>query len=135
MAFGGVQANTLVGPAAGPLGIEAAALTLAANIGAFDITADDSGALTTDNTTTPADHNVIPAAFGPGEGNWTQADVDAVFVILNTPTVAANVRIALVSKVLTGGNLVVNVHNVEGVAALTGISVTLLYLHSMVRGN
>ncbi len=135
MAFAGVQANTLVGPAAGPLMVVAGDLELDAVIGAFDITAADSGALTTDNTTTPANTNAIPAAFGPGEGNWVQADVDAVFVVLNTPFVGANVRLALVSKVLTAGDLVVNVHSTEGIANPTGISVTMLYLHSMVRGN
>ncbi len=134
MAFGGAQANTLVGPAAGPLGVTAGGLGLLANIGAFAIAAADSGALTTDNTATPANHNTIPAAFGPGEGNWTQADVDSVLVILEHTDLNANCRVVLVSKVLTAGNLVVNVHSVEAGIA-TGVSVALLQLHTLVQGN
>lgn len=133
MAFGGVQANTLIGPTAGPLGLTVSGITLAANIGAFAIAAADSGALTTDSTP-PANTNAIPAAFGPGEGNWTQADVDAVMVFLDNAVVVANARIGLVSKVLTAGNLVVNIHSLE--AGIPGaISVTLLYLHTIIRGR
>ena len=98
MAFAGTQANTVVGPAAGPNMLEITGVTLAAFVGAFDITAADSGALTTD-ATPPADTNAIPAAFGPGSGNWTQADVDAVLVTVDHSDVNANSQLRLVSKV------------------------------------
>ena len=50
MAFAGTQVDTLIGPAAGPLGLEVTGVTLVANIGAFSLAADDSGAFTTDAT-------------------------------------------------------------------------------------
>jgi hypothetical protein len=134
MAFGGAQVNTIIGPAVGPLGLELSGVTLAANVGAFDLTAADSGAFTSDNTTTPANTNTIPAAFGPGEGNWTQAQVDAVLITLNHADTNANSRLGLRSKTLVGGNLVVNLHSVEA-GAVTAVLVQLLSLHSAIQGR
>ena len=138
MAFGGAQVNTIIGPAVGPLGLEVTGLALSANVGAFAIAATDSGALTTDNTTTPANTNTIPAAFGPGEGNWTQADVDAVIVTKDHADVNANSRVAwgtgIVGKTLVGGNLVLNVHSAEA-GIVTALSIQLMLMHSIIRGR
>lgn len=92
--------------------------TLAGRAGAFDVTAVDSGALTTDQTP-PADHDAIDPGFGPGEGNWTQEDVDRVQVSVidgDDTALATGSVVHLVSKVLLAGDLVVNFHN-KGVGA------------------
>ena len=133
MAFGGVLATATVGPVAGPLMLELTGVTLAANAGAFNLAAADSGAFTTD-ATPPANHNAIAAAFGPGTGNWVAGDVDAVIVTVSFSGVAANSAVGLVSKVLTAGDLVVNFHSTEA-GAVAGLTIQLVYLHHAVRGR
>jgi hypothetical protein len=93
----------------------------------------DSGVLTTDLTTTPPGAIQIPTTFGPGEGNWTQADVDAVDVILNdqTPAPAPSANLAYY-KQLVGGNLQVGVHN-RGVAQAVPIEIALDAQHTIGR--
>lgn len=115
MAFGGVQTNQTPGETgAFPSTIQISALTLDGRIAVFDVAEVDSGALTTDQTP-PADTNAIAANFGPGEGNWTQADVDLVQVHIQDPDDAAipvgGSVVGCVSKALVGGNLVLNFHN------------------------
>jgi hypothetical protein len=108
---------------------------LLAFVGAFDPLGvqADSGLVTTDLTTTPAGAITIPTTFGPGEGNWTQADVDAVDVILNdqTPAPAPGVDLAAY-KALVGGNLQVGVHN-RGIAPAILVEVALDAQHTIGR--
>ena len=133
MAFGGALTSTVIGPAAGPNAVILAGNTLAANVGAFAIGAADSGRYTTDQTP-PANETAIPGAFGPGEGAWTQADVDAVMVTIDNAVVAANTRLGLAAKSLVAGNLNIDIHSLE--VGIPGAStVTLQLLHTLVRGR
>lgn len=111
MAFGGAA---VVGQSS-PNIHEVTGLTLGPNAGAFDPTgvAADSGLLTTDLTTTPALAVQIPTTFGPGEGNWTAADVTAVEVHHDDSSVAANVRVGVAQIGLVGGNLQVGLHGLD----------------------
>jgi hypothetical protein len=107
---------------------------LGAFVGPFNPPAQpDSGLLTTDLTTTPPGAIQIPTTFGPGEGNWTQADVDAVDVILNdqTPAPAPSANLAYY-KQLVGGNLQVGVHN-RGTAPVINVEVALDAQHTIGR--
>jgi|GEM_PF-1833318 len=99
---------------------EITGVTLGANVGAYDPTgvAADSGLLTTDLTTPPAGAVLIPTTFGPGEGNWTQADVNVVGVYVEDSSVGADVRVAVAQKALVGGNLQIGIHSLE--AGLAG---------------
>jgi hypothetical protein len=75
----------------------------------------------------------IPTTFGPGEGNWTQADVDAVDVILNDQTPAPAPGMDLVYyKALVGGNLQVGVHN-RGLGPVVNVEASINAQHTISR--
>ena len=132
MAFGGAAVQNLVGQAARGVNIlEVTGLTLGANVGAFAIGAADSGRLTTDQTP-PANETAAGLTFGPGEGNWTQDDVDAVTVVIENAVVVANARVGLAAKNLTAGNLEVDVHSLE-LGILGAVTLRLVYEHSRIR--
>jgi hypothetical protein len=80
MAFGGVQVNS-----SGANALRITGLTLAARVGAPDLTgaAADSGVLVTN--TVGANQNQIPIAFGKGQGNWVAGDDAKVIIIPNDP--------------------------------------------------
>lgn len=84
--------------------------TLAARIGAPDITAADTGQLTTG--TPVANQNQIPVDFGRGAGNWVAGDEDNISLSINDPSSAATGSdVHWVSYAITGGNLVITIHN------------------------
>ncbi len=123
MAFGGVAAPDVPGVTGAVVGTcRVGGLTLAARVGAPDATgaAADSGVFTTGTPT--ANQNQLPATFGPGAGNWV-AGQDAHVQVTGLendpdgPAAAAGGSFAhLFSKSISGGNLVVVVHNKGSVA-------------------
>jgi hypothetical protein len=120
MAFGGAPALVALGQ--NVIKVQGT-LSLGANAGPFDPTgvAVDSGLITTDLTTTPGGAVTLPTTFGPGEGNWTQADVDAVTVVVNDQ---APIPTGLVYiKLLVGGNLVIGVHSRAAPAVVIDASI------------
>jgi len=93
---------------------EATGLTLAANVGAYDPTgvAADSGLLST-AAAPPAGAVALPATFGPGQGNWTAADVAALDARVEDSAVTADARGAIAQKALVGSDLQIGVHSLE----------------------
>jgi hypothetical protein len=134
MAFGGAAVQNPIGEGArGRNILEITGLTLGAPAGAFNIANADSGRLTTDQTP-PANETAVGATFGPGEGAWTQDDVDAVTVVIHNAVVAANVRVELNGKNLTAGNLEVDIHAPDaGGSAPGAVTLRLIYEHSAIR--
>lgn len=127
MAFGGTPSLVVLGQ--NKLVYKAA--TLLARAGAADVAAGDTGGLTTDNTTTPANYSALPADFGPGEGNWTQEDVDAVSVV----AVNGSDQNSFVdfTKTLVGGNLDLVVHSIGSAAVGASLELHLDASHSLSR--
>jgi len=130
MAFGGAVVNNFIqqneaGTARGNNILEITGVTLGVVAGAYNIANADSGRLTTDSTP-PANEDAISPLFGPGMGNWLQEDVDAVTALVYNAVVAANVRVGLVAKNLTTGNLEVDIHSVEA-GNPVGVTIRLIY--------
>ena len=94
--------------------------------------AEDSGLLTTDLTTTPANAVTIPTTFGPGEGNWTAADVAAVEVIQEDSTVTPNARGCVGEISLVGGNLQIGIHSLEA-GILGALKIRIKAEHTLSR--
>lgn len=127
MAFGGAPVTVALG--SNKVNFQAA--TLAARAGAAAVANADTGGLTTDNTTTPANYNTLPANFGPGEGNWTQADVDAVLI---TPMNGSDQNSFVdFTKTLVGGNLDVVVHSIGSAAVAATNEIFLDASHTATR--
>jgi len=129
MAFGGVPNVTV----STRNYYEVLGLTLGANVGAFDPTgvAADSGLLST-AAAPPVGAIALPTTFGPGQGNWTAADVAMVWGALFDGSVVANVRIAPVWRQLVGGDLLVGVHSLEA-GAPAAIGLRLTSVHTVIR--
>jgi hypothetical protein len=127
MAFGGAPTTTVLGP--NKLNFKAA--TLAARAGAAAVAAADTGGLTTNTTTTPANYNTLPATFGPGEGNWTQADVDAV--VITSMNGSDQNSFVDYSKTLVAGNLDVVVHSIGSAAVAATNELFLDASHTATR--
>lgn len=101
--------------------LEIGAMGLLGRVGAADPTgvAADSGVLRSDAVVNVNMH-VLPANFGPGRGRWTQADVDALDVLVaeagdsiapSAGAIRTNARPSMFSKALVGADLQVTVHN------------------------
>jgi hypothetical protein len=107
-------------------------LGLGPNAGPFAIVAPDSGRLTTDTTTTPANETpLLTTAWGPGEGNWTANDLAAVTVLVYEATgPGADVR--FVAKNLVGGNVTFDFWSI-GIAPVAVMVIRLIYEHSVIR--
>lgn len=123
MAFGGAATVKVVGPQL--LVVEG--LSLAANVGAADPTgvAADTGVVTSNNGAidTPIANAVqLPADLGPGEDNWTQAELDALEVLLNDAGPNA-------SNLCVIKSLVPNVNPAPPGSAITNNNINLL-IHS-----
>jgi hypothetical protein len=114
MAFGGVQTNTLPNTTTGfrNASISITGLSLAARLGAPNITADDTGLLT--SATPIANQNGLPAGFGPGAGNWTQTDLDNLLVTVEDGDSTANATASapyLFLRALVAGDIKLTIHN------------------------
>jgi hypothetical protein len=143
MAFGGALVNNA--PPTGETFVNRLVLTgvtLAARAGVPDITAADTGRLTTD-TTPPANESSIVnlGTFGPGEGNWIAGDQNRVRVVIHDLNALAQVAVTGATSrvyvsgraVVAGGNLNVTIHNHGAQAtAVGGLRIELDYDHSKI---
>ncbi len=116
MAFGAVPTPNI--PGATGARIKSARVVIATallgRIGAPDITADDTGQLTTG--TPIANQHQLPPTFGRGAGSWVAGDEDDVIVNLEptdnlTITGIAGSITYMSAKTVVAGNLVVTIHN------------------------
>ena len=133
MAFGGAltqrrQCAAARGPFINYIRLEG--LTLAARVGAFDITAADSGRLSTDQAVI-ANQTAFGApfaysatrtvAFGRGEGLWLAGDNFGVVVVVHDPSDAAlgmaaeGPHVHVSSVAIAAGDLQINLHNRGGI--------------------
>jgi hypothetical protein len=127
MAFTGVQNNILA--TQNKFKCDGLALTALAGPFTPDASAGDSGVFSSDQTAVPP-LNLLPANFGPGAGNWTQAALDEVEVILND---AAPLPCDMVFvKTLVGNDIEIGVHS-RGANPPVGIEVSLNATHTVVR--
>jgi len=136
MAFGGAQVNnTLPAPAQNVAGgvdpnyVAFTGLTLAARVGAPDITgaAADSGVFTT--AAAGANQNQIPTNFGRTQGNWSALDLQAIQVLIVDPdgaAAAAGSFVHEVSVTLSGADILVLLHN-KGAGPSGSLTVQLSY--------
>jgi hypothetical protein len=120
--------------------------TLAANAGVVDPTgaAADTGALTSNTAAidaVPANHQSLPAAFGPGPDNWSQADVDGLTALTDEQSAAvtklsvsknliANAGAAPAGSSITNANVQILVHSL-GAGAVTLLTLRLIAEHSI----
>jgi len=127
MAFAGPQSNWVPGSGGQSAFTEISGLTLSAYVGAPTPGATDTGVLST-AAVTPVNNNPIPATFGKGQGNWTQADVNNVIVDVSDLTTPGSPSpyVHLVSKALVGSDLSIVIHN-DGTVASTGMLIDLSY--------
>lgn len=151
MAFGGTPAFLAAGARTGQsrhLISELTGVTLAANVGAIDPTgaAADTGALTSNTgaiDAVPANHSSLPAAFGKGPDDWTQADVDAVTIVLEdgsagvtklqtAKALVANVGAAPAGSMISNANMQLLVHNL-GAGAAGAIKLRAIMEHTIIR--
>ena len=111
MAFGGTVTSFNPGVSGALSGfVKIKGGTLAARIGAPDITAADTGQMTT--AAVAANQNAIPVDFGRGRGNWVAGDDDNISIVINDPSSAATGSdVHWASTAITAGNLVITVHN------------------------
>lgn len=149
MAFGGVQVNTPAGIYAGQGGyniLDVTGLTLAATVAFPPVRANaDTGVLSTNNgaiDAVPANTSSVPAAFGPGQDNWTADDVESLTVLVDQAGATAAVcgsskaRVANVNPAPAGSNIAnanaeVTIHNKSAVVAT--LAIRLIYEHSIIR--
>jgi hypothetical protein len=125
MAFGGIAANVALGASK----VNVKGTTLAARAGAADVTAADTGGLST-NSATPANYSALPADLGPGAGNWTQADVDACVVTVMNGGDALSAHAVI--KTLAGADLDVVIHS-TGLGAVAAQEIMVDASHSLTR--
>lgn len=114
MAFGGVAVVVTPGDTSTTARYAYAritGLTLAARVGAPDITAADTGQFTTG--TPVANQNQAPAQLGPGAGAWVAGQDGLVEIAVNAPAdnITAGSIAYVVSTAITAANLVITVHN------------------------
>jgi hypothetical protein len=150
MAFAGTPAFLAAGARAGAgkhLISELTGATLAATVGAVDPTgaAADTGALTSNTgaiDAVPANHNSLPAEFGPGPDNWSQGDIDSLSVIMDessavvtklsySKALVPNVAPAPAGSSITNANAQILIHSLGGIVA--GLTARLILEHSLVR--
>jgi len=114
MAFGGAATTVTPGDTSASARYPYAritGLTLAARVGAPDITAADTGQLTTG--TPVANQTQAPAQFGRGAANWVAADANLVEAVINAPAdnITAGSICYVSEQTVTAGELVVTFHN------------------------
>lgn len=136
MAFGGVITSTTPnGPALGGAKsdyIRATGATLAILVGAFNIANADSGRFTTG--TPAANETQLDATFGRGAGAWVAGDENRVIVAIEDGNAAAQgaagqTSLVYVSSItITGGDLVINVHN-HGAQASGSLTLKILFVN------
>ena len=151
MAFGGAAVNLAVGARPGQSAYminETTGVTLAAFVaGPPAVRANaDTGAFTSNRAAidpVPANTLQLPAAFGPGQDNWSQGDVDSITVLAQdggTPITKLAVTKALVNNVnpapagtsITNKNAEVIVQNLgAGVAAQ--LTIRMILEHTLIR--
>jgi len=103
--------------------------TLAARAGVPTIGVTDTGGLTT--KAAKANYSLLPSTIGPGGGNWTQADVDAVVV---TPMNGSGQNSFVeVIKSLDAGDLDVVVHSIGSAAVAATNELFIDASHSLTR--
>lgn len=140
MAFAGTAAAGVAPTGRGVLAHFAriTGLTLAARAGVFDITAADSGRLTTDQTPA-ADTTAIPAAAiatgWPTEGNWPANGQNTILVTFEiAEDGAGGVAPNLVAKRINAGNLELDFHNASAVALGAGdLVINILWLTTLMQ--
>ncbi len=112
MAFGAAPTANIPGATGARLGSATVtiATALLARAGAPDITATDTGQLTTG--TPGANQHQLPPTFGRGVGNWTAGDENDVIVNFETTDdITAGSTVYMSTKAVVSSNLVVTIHN------------------------
>ncbi len=125
MAFGGVLVN-FTPTAGGATFSRTTDATLAARAGAPNITATDTGQLTTG--TPVANQDQLPVNLGPGAGNWVADHLNKAKVTVSAvDNITAGSIVYMSAKAITGSNLVVTIHN-RGAGATGALEIYVEFL-------
>lgn len=152
MAYGGVAVNTASGARPGQSAYninEVSGVTLAAYVaGPPAVRANADTGVSSSNRgaidAVPANTISFPAAFGPGQDNWSASDVEALTVIpqanvstaarvVATKALVANVNPAPDFPVITNSNVEVIVQNLGAGAIASGLTVRCILEHTAIR--
>jgi len=151
MAFGGAAVNLAVGARPGQSAYminETTGVTLAAFVaGPPAVRANaDTGAFTSNRAAidpVPANTLQLPAAFGPGQDNWSAADLQSITVLsqnnavpitqlVTTKALVSNVNPAPAGSSITNKNAEVIVQNL-GAGAAAQLTIRMILEHTLIR--
>ena len=151
MAFGGVAVNLAVGARPGQSAYqinEVSGVTLAAYVaGPPAVRANaDTGVFSSNRgaiDAVPANTLSLPAAFGPGQDNWSASNLEAVTVVpsnnatpvtnlVTTKALVANVNPAPAGSAITNANAELITQNL-GAGAAAAITLRMILEHTVIR--